>query len=259
MKKKPFFSIITCTYNSEKYVQANIDSVKNQTFTDYKHVFIDGQSKDKTQSILRKYQKSSKQKVIVKTFPAQGIANAFNLGIKHSSGKYLIHMNSDDLFHDHQVLEDVHQFLVTQDEPDWIYGKASVIEENGKQVGIFPNRWILQQAWAYLLKFFPFVPHQAVFIKKTVFDKFGGFDESLRSKMDPDLWIRIKDKTKWKFFNRIICRYMIRPDAHSSSAKVKKQGQEDFKKVQKRYMNEFEYYLARILNKLISMFNSTLR
>jgi len=109
------------------------------------------------------------------------------------------------------------------------------------------------------MKFFPFVPHQTVFIKKSVFSKHGVFDESLKSKMDPEMWMRIRNLTKWKFYNRLICKYRLRPDAETSAKKNQQRGKADFKKVQKKYMNEFEYCLARILNKLISKFNSTLR
>lgn len=86
--KRPFFSIITCTYNSEKFLQENIDSVKSQTFKDYEHIFIDGYSTDDTNKIINKYILIDRRSKIFK-YPPKGISNAFNLGIKKSLGKYL--------------------------------------------------------------------------------------------------------------------------------------------------------------------------
>ena len=49
----PFFSIITCCYNSGQYIGRNLDSVKNQTFSDFEHIIIDGLSKDNTMEIVK--------------------------------------------------------------------------------------------------------------------------------------------------------------------------------------------------------------
>ena len=56
-KKKPFFSIITVTKNSERFIERNIKSVLNQTIKDYEHIIIDGKSNDKTLEIINKYKK----------------------------------------------------------------------------------------------------------------------------------------------------------------------------------------------------------
>jgi len=68
-KVQPFFSIVTCTYNSERFVQRNIDSVRSQTFKNYEHIFIDGYSKDRTVQIIRDYLSKSKSKVKLFQFP----------------------------------------------------------------------------------------------------------------------------------------------------------------------------------------------
>jgi len=95
-----------------------------------------------------------------------------------------------------------------------------------------------------------FVPHQAVFIKKSVFEKFGNFDESLTTEMDPDLWFRIRNKTNWSFFKRIICNYRISETAESSSPDNKKRNLENIKRVQKKYLNSIEYLFILAINKI---------
>jgi len=198
------FSIITCTYNSAQYIQKNINSVKNQTCQNFEHIFIDGFSTDSTIEIIEKYRQEFPEKVKLFQFPAKGISNAMNQGIEKSSGEYLTHLHSDDSFYDNTVLQNVDEFIERKNKPDWIYGKINVVEKNDASVGTFPERKLLQLGKnifsSYFLKFFNFIPHQAVFIKKKTIEKFGCFDESLKSSMDYDLWIKIRNKTKFILF-----------------------------------------------------------
>jgi hypothetical protein len=98
------------------------------------------------------------------------------------------------------------------------------------------------------MKILTFVPHQAVFIKKDIFEKFGNFDESISSKMDPDMWKRINYKTKWGFYNRVICNYCVRKDAQSSGKKNEEENKKNLRIIQKRHLNKFEQFFVRIIN-----------
>ncbi len=259
------FSIITCTYNSEKFLQKNILSIKKQLYNNWEHIFIDANSQDDTRKIIDKYREQFPDKVKVYSFPAKGISNAMNNGIKYASGDYLIHMHSDDSFYDNNVLEDVFLFLKKKKYPDWIYGLANVVEENGNNFLVYPNKpWLHFHNYKsivgkYLIKFIQFIPHQSVFIKKEVFEKFGMFDESLNSKMDPDLWIRIRKKTKWFFYKRIICNYCIRSGAQSSSKSNINENMNNYNIVQKRYLNAVELFFAKLLNKIKKYRNNSSR
>ena len=154
----PIFSIITCTYNSQDYLEQNILSVKKQKFKNYEHIFIDGDSKDNTIELIQNYQKDYPEIVKLFTRTPKGISNAFNEGIKESNGKYLIHLNSDDSFFDNNVLQKAYNFLIANDKLDWIYGKICVINESGKSLGTFSNKSIFQNnslsaVGKYILKF----------------------------------------------------------------------------------------------------------
>lgn len=210
------FSIITCTYNSEKYLKKNINSVKNQTFQDFEHIFIDGFSKDKTVEIIKKYQKEFPKKVKLFQSPARGIADAMNKGIKKSNGQYLIHLHSDDSFFNKKVLENVSRFLEKNKKPAWIYGKANFINTVTKKSRIVPHRKIYHKARFWLLLLTNYIPHQAVFLKKSVFKKYGLFNERFKNSMDYEMWLRLtKNQVKSKFINRVICDFSVRPDSQS--------------------------------------------
>jgi glycosyltransferase involved in cell wall biosynthesis len=252
----PKFSIITCTFNSVDYLKRNIDSVIEQEFKNFEHIFIDGFSTDGTLGILEEYRKKFPDKVKVFKYKANGISNAMNLGIKHSNGEYLIHLHSDDLFYDKFVLTDVDSYLKENDF-DWIYGRILIRNQDSSKVGVYPNKKIFYNdnnsiLGKYILKFHNYIPHQAVFIKKEVFDKHGLFDESLKSAMDPDLWLRIRNKTKWSYLNKTISNFYLREDAQSSGKKNMKRNKKDHWIVQKRYLNKIETIFAFLINIVIS-------
>lgn len=256
------FSIITCTYNSEKLLPKIIASVKQQTFADFEHVFVDGFSSDGTVEIIKNYQAEYPERIKLFQAKPQGISNAMNEGIKHSSGEYIIHLHSDDSFFNDQVLADVNAFLTGQNW-DWIYGKINVIEEDGRAVGLFPKRKIWQMGgsvWGrWLLKYFNYIPHQAVFIRRAVFDKFGYFDETISSAMDPDLWLRIKEKTRWCFYDRVISNYCLRAGAQSSSLKNIQKNRANQRLVQKRHLNWLDILISRLVNFAANRKNQNLR
>ena len=256
--QSPFFSIITCTYNSEKFIMKNLASIKSQTFKNYEQIFIDGKSKDKTTNIIKKFAEND-PKIKVYSFPPKGISDAFNKGIEKSNGKYLFFLNSDDCLYDEKVLENVSEFLSDKPELDWIYGKINVVEKNGKSVGIFPKWKIFQISLRYLLKFINFIPHQAVFMRKEVLEKFGNFDVSLKTNMDYDLWLRTAPRTKVGFYDRLISSYMIRKGSGSSDSDNKNQDLTYLEMVQKRHLNFFEIIPAKIANRIIAKVNKTYR
>lgn len=254
---KPFFTIITCTYNSEKFIRRNLESVNQQAYKNFEQIVIDGQSKDNTQTIVKNF-KNKYSNIRLFSYPPKGISNAFNLGIKKSSGRYLFFLNSDDYFYDANVFKDVALFL-KKNSFDWIYGKINVVDKNGKQIGRFPERKIFQTANPSLLKFINFVPHQAVFMKKEVFDKFEGFDENLKANMDYDYYLRVADKTLWRYFDRVISNYLIHKDSRSSSLINRRRNLKILRTVQTRYMNRYELMIAKSINFLTDMYNTTYR
>jgi hypothetical protein len=66
--------------------------------------------------------------------------------------------------------------------------------------------------------------------------------------MDPDMWLRIRNKTKWSFIDLIVCNYMIREDAQSSSLKNIKENNKNKNIVSQKYLNIFEFGLSKIFN-----------
>jgi glycosyltransferase involved in cell wall biosynthesis len=89
-------SIITPTFNSEKYLERCIKSIWSQDYNNIEHIIIDGDSNDETKNIIKKYQNN---KTILISEKDDGIWDAMNKGLKISSGDIVGFLNSDDYYY----------------------------------------------------------------------------------------------------------------------------------------------------------------
>lgn len=103
-----FFSIIVPVYNVEKYLQKCIDSVLEQSFTDFELLLVDDGSKDESGKIC---ENNSLLDTRVKTIhkPNGGAADSRNVGLDAAQGEYVIYLDSDDYISDTAFLEKIHQ------------------------------------------------------------------------------------------------------------------------------------------------------
>ncbi|EKD95368.1 MAG: cell wall biogenesis glycosyltransferase [uncultured bacterium] len=211
---KPFFSIVTCTKNSEKFLQENIDSVRGQTMTDYEHIFIDGFSTDNTLKIIKDYQVKNKSRVRLYKSPPKGISNAFNKGVLKGKGHWIVFLNSDDRLYDRRVLSTVYSYLSKNSRIKLVWGKSVNLTESatGKSERIIPGRKIFQKLgfWRMLL-FNDYIPHQSVYMNRELFLKYGIFNERLDIAMDYEMWLRLsKGNVSNGFIDRKLSVYRYR-------------------------------------------------
>lgn len=254
----PFFTIITCTYNSEKYLAECLASVKSQDFDDYEHIIIDGYSTDKTKTIINSYKKSNAK---VKQFSAtpRGIAQAMNHGISKATGEYLLFLHSDDLLSTPDTLKNVKTLLKKLNNPDWVYGQIEVIDKDGLSKGVFPRQKLLQQARPSLLKLINYVPHQATLVKKDVFSRYGVFNPRYKTVMDYDLWLRIAPHTNYHYLPLIVSRYRIHSSARSSSRANLSSTMLELKELRKHHLSKLGSFLAQLVDILLLKVNKTLQ
>ena len=100
-------SIITVTFNSEKTLRYTIESVLNQNYDDIEYLIIDGGSTDSTLDIIKCYEPKFEGKLHYISEPDKGIYDAMNKGILMATGNVVGFLNSDDLFIDKKVAEDI--------------------------------------------------------------------------------------------------------------------------------------------------------
>ena len=116
MKKR--FSIIISAYNIEKYIKRAIDSVLEQTFTNYEVIVVNDCSKDKTLEKIQEY--DDPRLIIINNEKNRGLGAVRNIGIEKATGEYVVHLDGDDTLFENTTLEKIDKLIGT-DEPDIIY------------------------------------------------------------------------------------------------------------------------------------------
>lgn len=124
MKKK--YSIIIPIYNAEKYLNKCLDSVVNQTYTNYEVIIVNDGSTDNSLSIIKEYTKDKRFKVYSKK--NDGVSDARNYGLKYVTGDYICFLNSDD-FLDKDLLLKLSEI---KNKHDIIKYKINITDEDGK-------------------------------------------------------------------------------------------------------------------------------
>lgn len=94
----PAISIIIPVYNVEKYLRRCLDSVLNQTFTDWTAICVNDGSPDNSDKILAEYAARDKRFIIVNKENG-GLSDARNAGMSHATGEYIMYLDSDDFIH----------------------------------------------------------------------------------------------------------------------------------------------------------------
>lgn len=175
-------SVITCTWNSARYLPQSIGSVLSQDYSNMEYIFVDGGSDDGTIQMIQEIPRPVKFVSGVRG----GISNAMNRGIELATGDILAHLHSDDYYLHGQVLSRVANVLA-ESGAEWCFARA-MDDIDGS---VKPEPWQVPSYSYHRLLKGNFLPHPATFVRKRVFEKLGMYDTTCRYAMDYDMWLRI--------------------------------------------------------------------
>ncbi|UFH56395.1 glycosyltransferase family 2 protein [Spirosoma sp. KNUC1025] len=129
----PTISIITITYNAERFLERTIQSIVAQQGTDFEYIVIDGASTDGTLDIIRRYKQHITTWISERD---QGLYDAMNKGLHRAKGQYVWFMNAGDELHDAQTLPNLLKRIAASSADVYYSDALFVREENGKVVPV---------------------------------------------------------------------------------------------------------------------------
>lgn len=112
------FSIITVVYNGEAFIESTLRSIYDQTYNNFEHIVVDGNSTDNTLAIVEKYKTNN---MVVISESDSGIYDAMNKGIDKAVGDYIIFINAGDSFANNHTLRD---YSLVMDGENLFYGDS---------------------------------------------------------------------------------------------------------------------------------------
>lgn len=181
----PLISIITVVYNNVSHIQKTLNSIYSQKYKNYEIIVIDGNSNDGTLQIIKK----NKLKInFWISEPDKGIYDAFNKGMKYSSGDYLGFVNSDDILMPN-ALKILSRYIKRYPDVDFFFG--AVRKHWGILHGYKP--WKIWLSWGF------YSSHSTgFFIKKSSAKKVGNYNLKYKYSSDYDYFYRMIVKKKLK-------------------------------------------------------------
>jgi glycosyltransferase involved in cell wall biosynthesis len=217
MPSKPAFSIVTCTWNSAATLADTLASIRAQTCQDLEHIFVDGGSTDATLDMLEAYRGN---KLLLRDVGG-GISRAMNAGIAAASGEFIAHLHSDDYYAGDGVLAAVLARLAAS-RRDWLFGTIEVLKDGA----LIPPDPMHPFNYFSLASGKSFIPHPAVFVRKSLFARVGTFDEQLKYAMDIDLWLRLAAVSLPAALDRPLAVFRDHAGSVSSANKIKAREEE---------------------------------
>jgi len=214
----PKLSIITVNFNNKDGLANTAESVIAQTWTDYEWIIIDGGSTDGSVDVIKEYADKTDKLVYWCSEPDGGIYQGMNKGIEKASGEYCWFLNSGDYAYKNTTLAEI---FANEFNEDIVYGNLEVLlpeklktehsdvqhidfVRNTKKKNKNPYRiidWVEDQI----------IPHQASFIKRNLFVKFGLYKaNAYRISADTEFFVRLifNCDAKVKYIDNIFATFI---------------------------------------------------
>jgi glycosyltransferase involved in cell wall biosynthesis len=186
---KPKITVLTTVYNGSLYLEQAIESVLNQTFSDFDFLIIDDASTDNSVEIIKSY--NDDRIIFIQNSKNIGQVASLNKGLKIAKGKYIARFDQDDVCLPKR-LEEQCDFLASHRRISIISSWEYVIDSDGNKLR--EAKRCLDNYGAYLgyilLGLCPVWHPSVMFVKDDIL-KLNGFDASYGPSEDYELWSRI--------------------------------------------------------------------
>lgn len=212
----PLISVIIPVYNGEKTLRETLESLLNQTFTDFEGIVINDGSKDATLDIVSSI-KDPRLKVF--SYPNAGPSASRNRGVALASGEYISFLDADDLWTPDK-LEAQLKALQAHPEAALAYSWTDFINESNQFLrrGSYIN--VTGDVYKHLLLTDFLENGSNPLVRKKALEEVGEFDESLTHGEDWDMWLRLA--VRYPFVAVPSPQILYRVYANSSSTNVSK-------------------------------------
>jgi glycosyltransferase involved in cell wall biosynthesis len=183
----PKVSVIIPAYNAMRYLPKTLDSVLQQTFTDFEVLIINDGSSD---TIIEWGSKIADTRVQLITQTNLGVSAARNAGITLSQGEYIAFLDADDLWEYTHLYKQV-SYLENNPKIGVVYTWTQLIDECDRPTGRIFASHANGMIWQELLEKDVISTGSSAMVRRSCLDSVGGFDTELAHAEDLELWLRI--------------------------------------------------------------------
>ena len=225
----PKVSIVMSVFNREKYLEATLQSIVDQTFQDFELIIIDNLSSDNSPVIARKFAEKYSNIFYYETNDDISNPAALNLGFSKATGEYWTKMDSDDLYYPNAIGRMVEE-LDSHPEVDFVYCDIETIDADNKVIGYMkalPSDTLI----------FLNTVGCCILYRSSLAKKVGQYDEVNILVEDYDYWLRCNAAGVMKPINECLLQYRSHPE--NLSHRFEKEVIVARIKLQKKYYHQY--------------------
>jgi glycosyltransferase involved in cell wall biosynthesis len=187
-------SVLMAVHNGEKYLHQAMESILNQTHTDFEFIILDDGSSDSTGSILDEYVARDRRIVLVSNETNIGLTRSLNRGLELAQGEYIARMDADDISLPGRLVAQI-SFLDNHPEVAVLGTAAYLIDASGVQGELiqFPES---HDHLRWLMCFDNHIIHPSAMFRRALAIRLRGYDESVPTSQDFNLWYRMSRLAK---------------------------------------------------------------
>lgn len=180
-------SFVVPVKNGQKFISRTISSILNQTEKNIEVIVINDHSTDQTPEIVRELAAKDKRLILLNLEDKTGVAAGRNLGTSQAKGELILPTDADDPNFPKRAEISLRE--LKKNRADIFYGNLMrfYVDTGQRKLRHF------QPHDEKLLKFINFIPHGASSFYKYVFEKIGGYDETIKIGEDYDFWLRTQE------------------------------------------------------------------
>ena len=215
MPNRPSLTVIMSVHNGERYLEAAIDSILAQSFTDFEFFVTDDGSSDRTSSILTNYAERHPQIRIFRNESSAGLPSCLNMMAGKARGKYLARMDADDIAHENRFEKQV-EFMDCEPAIDVCFTNVNFMNEEGR---IICARRVpsCSKAIIDLLPYINYFVHPTAILRTSSFRKTDGYNELFLKGQDWELWRRmVANGMRLEIIREVLLDYRLHTKGNSS-------------------------------------------
>ena len=239
-------SVITVSYNSAETIGHTLRSVREQTYVDIEHIVVDGGSTDNTLAVVAAEGQHVAKLVSEKD---KGIYDAMNKGIALASGEVVCFINADDFYASTSVLRDVAAAFENAG-VDSCYGDLCYVNQTDptrvvrywRSKDFVPGSF--EAGWC--------PPHPTFFVRRSVYERLGGFDLSFKIAADFELMARYLEAARITscYIPEVLVKMRLGGTTNRSLSNIFKQNAEIRRALSK--IGRRSSLVSFVLNKLVT-------
>ncbi|MDQ6608515.1 MAG: glycosyltransferase [Bacteroidota bacterium] len=200
--RQPTISIILPSLNTAALIDRALTSIHQQTYQNFEVLIIDNCSKDGTADVVKKFTEQDNRFTLI-CEKDNGIYDAMNKGIERSKGEWLYFLGADDSLYASDTLQNVAQAIIESADTEIFYGDVRLNFPFPNE----PDKLIYDGKFDSIKLLKKCICHQSIFVRRSVFERFGNFNSKYYLSADYDFNLRCFNSVSQRYLDFIVAEY----------------------------------------------------